>query len=97
MLAGESLISFGGDGGESNPPAIRINPFGLSSQPLVCLNLRPATSQTHSDLSELLPQLIDHLIDLGELAREVKRALGGNGHYPANSKDLIQQLVKGER
>ncbi len=68
-----------------------------NQQLLVCPNLKLATLQTHSDLSKLIPQLIDHLIDLGDLAREIKRVLGGNGHYPEKSTDLIKQLVNGRR
>ncbi|GAH60086.1 unnamed protein product, partial [marine sediment metagenome] len=32
------------------------------------------------DPAQLLPQLLDHLQALGELAKQISHAMGGNGH-----------------
>ena len=39
------------------------------------------------DLARLLPELLDQLISLGEVARQVRLALGGNGHH-------LEEVVK---
>ena len=46
------------------------------------------------DLAQLLPQLLDRLIELGDMARELSRQLGGNGHRPEQAAQLIEELVK---
>jgi len=63
---------------------------------LVCPNLA-STGQTHADSSELIPQLLDCLIELGDLVREINHALGGNGHQADKAAELIQQLVNDRR
>ena len=52
-----------------------------------------STEQTSADPLELLPQLLDRLIELGDLARGISRALGGNGHRADKAAELIQQLM----
>jgi hypothetical protein len=41
-----------------------------------------------------LPQLLDELIALGDVARQLNYALGGNGHRPDQTRELIEKLVK---
>lgn len=43
--------------------------------------------------AELLPQLLDEMITLGEKARYVSQALGGNGHRPEKAAELIEDLI----
>ena len=47
-----------------------------------------------ADPAELLPQLLDELIALGDIARRLNHALGGNGHRPGQARELIEKLVK---
>jgi hypothetical protein len=49
------------------------------------------------DPAQLLPQLLDQLITLGETARYLSQALGGNGHRPEVAEKLIEELIAGER
>ena len=53
--------------------------------------------KTQSHPSQLIYQLVDHLIDLGDLAREIKRALAGNSHYPEEATAWIEQLINERR
>jgi len=46
------------------------------------------------DPAQLLPQLLDRLIELGDMARQLSQALGGNGHRPEQVADLIEGLAK---
>ena len=45
--------------------------------------------------AQLLPELLDRLAALGEMAKQVSNALGGNGHRPNKAAALIEQLTKG--
>ncbi|MFC1915828.1 hypothetical protein ACFLW4_03955 [Chloroflexota bacterium] len=47
------------------------------------------------DPVQLLPELLDRLAALGDMARKVSNALGGNGHCPNTTAALIEQLTKG--
>jgi len=49
------------------------------------------------DPAQLLPQLLDEMIALGEKARCVSQALGGNGHRPEEAGKLIEDLIAGRR
>ena len=49
-----------------------------------------------TDPAHLLAQLLDQLIALGDMARQLSEAFGGNGHRPEKAVDLIQQLVNEE-
>jgi len=68
----------------------------ISDKLLVCPNLA-STGQTHADPSGLIPQLLDRLIELGDLAREINHALGGNGHRADKAAELIEQLLNDRR
>ncbi len=46
-----------------------------------------------ADPAQLLPQLLDRLIELGDMAKELSQALGGNGYRPEKVAELVQQLV----
>jgi hypothetical protein len=48
------------------------------------------------DPAHLLPQLLDQIIGLGEIARELREALGGNGHRSEKVVEIIGQLNASE-
>ncbi len=49
-----------------------------------------------TDPAQLLPVLLDKMIDLGDWARQISHALGGNGHRPGKLQEIVQQLVTKE-
>ncbi len=53
--------------------------------------LQYQTSPT-TDPSQQLPDLLDHLIALGQLAQEIKHSLGGNGHWPEQMGEIRKHL-----
>jgi len=55
----------------------------------------PGAEFTIADPVQLLPELLDRLVALGDMARQVSHALGGNGHRPDTTAALIEQLTKG--
>ena len=50
-----------------------------------------------ADPAQLLPQLLDQLITLGQMAQQLSQALGGNGYRPEKAAELIQKLVNERR
>ena len=60
---------------------------------LVYPNRQPSSSIIDSNPAKLIPQLLDQLIGLGELARLISRALGSNGRRPEKVTELIKQLA----
>ena len=40
------------------------------------------------------PQLLDRLMELGDMARELSHQLGGNGHRPEQVAQLMEELAK---
>ena len=48
------------------------------------------------DPTKILPHILDQLVVLGELARQLNRTLGGNGHRPDKLRDILQQLTNKE-
>ena len=50
--------------------------------------------QLSGDVAEAIPQLLDQLTALGDLARQISQALGGNGHRPEQAAQLIEELAK---
>lgn len=50
-----------------------------------------------ADPAELILQVLDHLIALGELARQLCYTLGrsGNGHHAKAAAELINRLKEG--
>ena len=54
-------------------------------------------SSVDADPSQLLPQLLDQMEALGETARQLKQALGSNGHKAEaleEIKKMLEQEVK---
>jgi len=47
---------------------------------------------TEGEPDELLMQLLDQVLALGETARQIKEALGHNGDRPEKAKELIECL-----
>ena len=47
---------------------------------------------TASDPTHLLPQLLDHLAVLGDLARQISQGLGGNGHRAEAVGEILKSL-----
>ncbi len=52
---------------------------------------------SQSDPAKLLSQLLDRLVELGQLAEQSSHALSGNGHRPKKAAKLIQQLGNDRR
>ena len=48
------------------------------------------------DPTELLYELLDKLVALGDVAWQLNHALGSNGHRPKDVAKLIQELKKGK-
>jgi hypothetical protein len=44
-------------------------------------------------VAELLPELLDRLIALGDMARQISHALSGNGHRAELAQKLIKELA----
>ncbi len=65
---------------------------GLTSIPT---SMQELTTASDVDEARLLPQLFDRLIALGQIAQQLSYALGGNGHHPVKTRDLIEQLRGG--
>jgi len=49
-------------------------------------------SRTPLSATNLLPQLLDQLVALGETAKELKRQLAGNGHRAEKLKEIREYL-----
>jgi hypothetical protein len=47
------------------------------------------TYRSEADPAELLPQLLDQLITLGDMACRLSHALGSNGHRPGQARELF--------
>ena len=47
--------------------------------------------------AELLPQLLSHLITLGQMAQYLSRALGNNGYRAEAGAELIQKYLQRRR
>ena len=47
-----------------------------------------------TDLTELVPKLLDQMIALGEIAKQVSQTLGGNGHREEAVRELASMLSK---
>jgi len=65
------------------------NPLGTS--------FRQASNSTSFECNPLtlLPQLLDHVIALGQIAQQLRRALDNNGHHPDKVADLVIQTLQG--
>ena len=50
---------------------------------------------TPVDAAQLLPQLLNQLAVLGDLAKRISQSLGGNGHRPEAAEKLIGELIAG--
>ena len=50
--------------------------------------------ESESDPTQLLPQLLDQLEALGETAKELKRALGSNGHRAEKMEEIKEYLER---
>lgn len=44
------------------------------------------------DPAQLLPELLDRLAALGDLAKQIGQALGHNGDRPEKAKEVIEYL-----
>ena len=52
-----------------------------------------ADSVLSDDPAQLLPQLLDKMTELGQMAQQLSQALGGNGHRPEQAAQLIEELA----
>jgi alkylation response protein AidB-like acyl-CoA dehydrogenase len=71
----------------------RIAKRGLSGTTEYCGQFEPE-SYLEDDPTRLIPELLDRLAELGDLAKQVSRALGGNGHRKAEVASLIKELKR---
>ena len=55
------------------------------------MQFEPSTS-LGDDPAQLLPELLDKLAALGDLAKQVSRALGGNGHRASEVQEILEGL-----
>ena len=46
------------------------------------------------DPAELLPQLLEQLVALGQMAQQLSQALGGNGHRLEQAAQVIEESAK---
>ena len=46
-----------------------------------------------TDPARMIPELLDRLASLGDFAKEVSRALGGNGHRAGVTAELIKEMA----
>ena len=53
-----------------------------------------AKEHLEDDPAKLIPELLDQLIALGDKAKQVFRALGGNGHRAEVAAQLIGELAR---
>ena len=60
---------------------------------LVCPNPQPSSGIVDSDPTQLIPLLLDQLVILGDLARQISHALVGNGHRPEELAELVKQFT----
>ena len=42
------------------------------------------------DLHKLIPELLDHLIELGEISRQIKLTIGGSEHQSQETSKRIE-------
>lgn len=58
------------------------------------LGIKPDYAQLDVTLdpAQQLPELLDRMIALGEMAQGIKHALGGNGHWPEQIKEIKTML-----
>ena len=47
--------------------------------------------------AELLPQLLSHLVTLGQIAKQLSHALGNNGYWAGTGAELIQKSANERR
>jgi len=52
----------------------------------------PSQSGIGADATQLLPQLLDQLAVLGDLARQISQGLGGNGHRAEAVGEILRSL-----
>ncbi len=51
----------------------------------------PSSFSDHNDVTRMIPELLDMMIALGEKARQVSQALGGNGHRALELNEIIKE------
>ena len=74
-------------------PTSQIAKRGISGTTEYLVQFK-ADTMLSDDPAQLLPQLLDQLIALGDMARQISHALGGNGHRPEVARELIEELAK---
>ena len=58
------------------------------------MQFEPGGSYLEGDPAKLIPELLDKLAALGDLAKQISRGLGGNGHRAVKVAELVQNLIK---
>jgi len=69
----------------------RYGPSAINC-PLIAPKDNEASSLIEINPAQQLPELLDQLIALGQRAQELRHAIGGNGHWPEELKEVMQYL-----
>ena len=69
-----------------------ITSSSITKAPFPCESTDTLTSD---DPSQLLPELLDRLVALGDMARQLSQALGRNGHRPEVVQKLMEEIANG--
>ena len=70
----------------------QYNPLRVLARQNQQLGKRPYFAQSTAAVDTNLINLIDNVIALGEAAKELKRGLGGNGHWPEQLKEIAKLI-----
>jgi len=52
---------------------------------------------SHGDVEKLLPQLLDQLAALGDLAKQISFALGNNGHRAGEVQTILEGIRRQDK
>jgi len=69
-----------------------IAPSDITKAPFPCESTDNLLSD---DPSQLLPEVLDRLVALGDMARQLSLALGRNGHQPEAVQKLMKEIANG--
>lgn len=78
-----------------NPMLNLMRELGLAPGPVLepALTNTTGVRETFADPARQLPELLDQMIALGEMTHELKRDLGGNGHWPDEVEEIKQYIL----
>ena len=74
-------------------PTSQIAKRGCSNRTTEYFVQFEAGKAPEDDPTKLIPQLLEQVQVMGDLARRISRSLGGNGHCPELSGELVKELA----